>query len=196
MRLADLPIPSSPAASAAEEVLRHYSPPALVNHCLRAYLFAVAIAVQDGTDVDLELLYVSSLLHDLGLEAEFDNATLPFENAGGHVAWVFTAGAGWPAARRQRAADVIVAHMQGADPGDAEGQLLDLSTGLDISGRNVDRWPAELLAEVVAAYPRLDLATRFAACFRDQGARKPDSTAGAAADGIADRLAANPLERL
>jgi hypothetical protein len=198
MRLADLPIPSTPAACLAEEVLTEYSAPALVNHCHRSYLFAVARASLDGLQVDAELLYVSALLHDIGLEPAFDSHTLPFEQAGGHVAWVFAAGAGWPAERRRRAAGIVVAHMVGTDVAvDPEGHLLDVATGLDIGGRAADSWPEALLAELVAAHPRLDLAPRFTACFREQAARKPDSTAGRAVQsGIAERLAANPLENL
>jgi hypothetical protein len=198
MRLADIPIPTSSAATAAAEVLAEYSPPALVNHCVRSYLFAASLAPVEGLDVDHELLYVSSMLHDIALEPAFDSHTLPFEDAGGHVAWVFAAGAGWPVERRRRAAGIIVAHMRGTDPAvDPEGHLLDLATGLDISGRNADRWPADLVAEIVAAHPRLDLVERFLACFRDQAARKPASTAGqAVAGGMAERVAANPLNRL
>ena len=198
MRLADLPLPTTPAATLADEVLHRFSPPALVNHCHRAYRLAAVLALQDGLDVDWELLYVSSLLHDLALEPEFDNHALPFEQAGGHLAWVFAAGAGWTVERRDHAAAVIVAHMVGTDPAvDAEGNLLDLATGLDISGRNLERWPEPLLVELLAQFPRLDLTERFAACFRDQAERKPDSSAGQAVrSGLTDRLAANPLQAL
>jgi hypothetical protein len=198
MHLTDLPIPRTTAARTAAEVVAEYSPPALVNHCHRAYLFAASLARIERLPVDDELLYVASLLHDLGLEPAFDSHTLPFEVAGGHLAWVFTAGAGWPAQRRARAAEIIVAHMQGTDVAvNPEGDLLDRATGLDISGRNLARWPSELVAEILGKYPRLDLGDRFVACFRDQAARKPSSTAAAAVgSGIAERIAANPLEQI
>ena len=198
MRLADIPVPSTPAATAAVEVVTEYSAPGLVNHCHRAYLFAAAAADLDGVAIDHELLFVASMLHDLALEPAFDSHTLPFENAGGHVAWVFTAGAGWPPARRSRAAGVIVAHMQGTDPKkDPEGDLLLRSTGLDIVGRDIDRLPAELVAEIMAAQPRLDLADRFLACQLDQASRKPDTTSAAIVRaGLAELLASNPLEQL
>jgi hypothetical protein len=198
MRLADIPVPSTAAAEAAAEVVAQYSAPALVNHCIRAYLFAAARAQLDGLPVDFELLYVSAMLHDIGLEPAFDSHTIAFEQAGGHVAWVFAAGAGWPAERRRRAAGVIVAHMIGADPAiDPEGHLLDIATGLDISGRDAEGWPGELLAEIVSAYPRLDLVDRFLACFRDQAERKPASSAAEAMrGGLPDRITVNPLDRL
>jgi hypothetical protein len=198
MRLADIPVPDTAAAAAALEVVTEFSPPALVNHCVRSYLLAASLAELEQAGVDSELLYVSSLLHDLALEPAFDNHALAFEEAGGHVAWVFAAGAGWPAERRTRAAGIIVAHMQGADPAvDMEGYLLDVATGLDISGRNMQRWPHELLVEMMAAYPRLDLAERFTACFAEQAARKPESTAAIAVrSGIARNITENPLEKL
>jgi hypothetical protein len=196
-QLAGIPIPSTAAAATAFEVVAHFSPPALVNHCVRSYLLAASLGAAERLDVDHELLYVASMLHDLTLEPAFDNHALPFEDAGAHLAWVFTAGAGWPERRRERAGEIIIAHMRGTDPAvDPEGHLLDLATGLDISGRGADRWPQALLREIVRAHPRLDLASRFTACFREQAARKPQSTAALAVqNGIAEGLAANPLEQ-
>jgi hypothetical protein len=78
---------------------------------------------------------------------------------------------------------------------DAEGHLLCEGTGLDISGRGPDRWPAGFRAEVVERYPRLGLPAEFVAAFREQARRKPGCAAAAAvASGIGDRIAANPLD--
>jgi len=78
---------------------------------------------------------------------------------------------------------------------DPEGHLLERATSLDISGRRLDEWPAPLRADVLEAWPRLDLAERFTACFADQAARKPDSAAAAAMrSGLGERIAANPLK--
>jgi hypothetical protein len=184
MRLSDVPVPATPAAGAAAEVVERFSPPALVNHCWRSYYLAGALAVQDQLDVDWELLHVTSLLHDLSLEAAFDNHSLPFEDAGGHLAWLFAAGAGWTLERRDHAAAVIVAHMRGTDPAiDPEGHLLDVATGLDISGRAIESWPSPFLHELLERYPRLDLGERFITCFRDQTASpsRPRPTPCAAA---------------
>ena len=198
MTLSELEIPDTPACRAALEVATAYCSPALLNHSVRAYLWAAAYAATRGIRFDAELLYVSAMLHDLALVKEFDNHSVPFEEAGGHVAWVFGAGAGWPVARRQRAAEVIVRHMWdavdvGADP---EGHLLELSTGMDISGRRTEDIPADLRRDVLARYPRAGLAEEFVACFRDQAARKPGSLAATfVARGFAARVAANPLDR-
>ncbi|MGW1376342.1 HD domain-containing protein [Streptomyces sp. NPDC002446] len=197
MTMDDLVIPETLACRAALEVARTYCSPALFHHSVRAYLWAAAYAKANGTAFDAELLYVSAMLHDLGLVKEFDSHTVPFEEAGGHVAWVFAAGAGWPVERRVRASEVIVRHMwdevdAAVDP---EAHLLVFSTSLDISGRSADALPADLRAEVVERYPRLGLGEEFLACFRSQAERKPDSSAAQCIrEGIGARIAANPLD--
>lgn len=194
----DIVLPRTPAAVAALEVATAYCSPSLLNHCTRSFVWAASYAGQHHITYDAELLYVAAMLHDIGLVKEFDSHTVAFEDAGGHVAWVFGAGAGWSAQRRTRLAEVIVRHMWDAvdvtvDP---EGHLLELATGLDISGRNVDAWPTAFRAEVVAALPRLSLGREFLACFTDQAARKPDSSAARAVrSGVGDRIAANALDQ-
>lgn len=197
MRLTDLSLPDTPATRAATEALDHFCAPVLVHHCWRSAALAAARARLTGLVVDEELLLVAALLHDLALEPAFDSHTLDFEVAGGALVWLFTAGAGWEPDRRGRCAAAVVAHMRGTDPEqDPEGHLLDLATGLDISGRGLDDWPAELVADLLERWPRLDLAERFGACAADQARRKPTSTAARMmADGWAERIAGNPLDR-
>ncbi len=176
--------------------MRAYSPDALVNHCLRSYLWGASLGLASGIAFDAELLFVSAMVHDIALEAAFDNYSLPFKEAGGHVAWVIGAGAGWATGRRVRAAEVIIRHMwdevdRRQDP---EGYLLMRATGLDISGRDVEEWPAALRDDVVQRYPRLDLVERFVERFQHQARRKPVCLAARyVSDGIAERLRSNPL---
>jgi hypothetical protein len=197
MQMIDIAIPQTGPAQRALEVAAAFSSEALVNHCERSYLWAAALGIERGMTFDAELLYVAAMLHDIGLTPSFDNHALPFEIAGGHVGWVFGAGVGWDAHRRERIGEIIVRHMWDAvDPAvDPEGYLLEVATGLDVSGRNPGWWPASLRLEVVAALPRLDLATEFTACFLAEGDRKPaSSTASLVARGIAGRIATNPLD--
>ena len=198
MHLDDITPPATLAARAAYEFSAERQSPAMLNHCIRSWLWAVGFAELDGRDdADRELLYVAALLHDLGLVEEFDNVTLSYEDAGGHVAAALTAGAGWPAERRQRVHDVIVRHnWPSVDPAlDVEGNLLEIATGLDISGFRADALPLSFQEEVLAAYPRLTLAAEFGACVTDQAARKPTTQAARiVANGVERKLAANPLE--
>ena len=199
MDLTSLAPPPTPATELALEVSTRFSPTALVHHCRRSYLFAAAFGLQQGISFDAELLFVAAMLHDIGLTDAFDNHAVDFETAGGHVAWVFAAGAGWSPERRGRAALAIVDHMRDdVDPVvDPEGHLLAAATSLDISGRRPEAWTAEFRHAVVTEFPRLDLATRFLRCFEAQAARKPTSTAAESVrSGLARRLRSNLLEGL
>ncbi|MFS0793380.1 HD domain-containing protein [Microbacterium sp. 1P10AE] len=200
MRLSDVIAPDTAAARGALALAQHYQSPAITAHALRSWLWAEAFALVDGIEgVDHELLYVAAVLHDIGTVTEFDNHTLSYEHAGGHVGIALTAGAGWDTARRARVLDVIVRHnWPRVDPGmDAEGYLLETATGLDISGARPDALPREFVREVLAAHPRGALAAEFGACVVDQAERKPDTAARRLVDGgVLDKLAANPLERI
>ena len=199
MHLADISAPDTTAARAALEFASAYHSRSLLNHCVRSWLWAVAFAEQEGRGpFDEELLYVAALLHDIGLVEEFDNHTLAFEDAGGHVAIALTTGAGWNGNRRRRVHEVIERHMWlSVDPEeDLEGYLLEIATGLDISGARADALPREFQDEVLTAHPRLDLATEFAACVTDQARRKPESSSARIVEGGVERkLRENPLER-
>ena len=197
MTLDEVVVPDTAASAAAFEVASAYQSPALLNHSLRAYVWAAAHGMTRGIGFDPELLYVAALFHDLGLVPAFDSHAVPFEEAGGHVARVFAAGAGWPAGRRERLAEVIIRHMQprvdvSVDP---EGYLLARATETEIIGTNVSDFSAGFRAEVLERYPRLDITESFLACFEGQAKRKPDSPAAVSVrSGLSTRMAGNSLD--
>lgn len=200
MRIADFPRPDTLAARGALALANEYQSPAMTAHGVRSWLWAEAFAViEERREVDHELLYVAALLHDIGVVTEYDNHTISYEHAGGHVGVALTAGAGWPADRRNRVLDVIVRHnWVRVDPEiDVEGYLLEIATGLDISGSRPDALPEEFLREVLAAHPRGALAQEFGACVSDQAERKPATAARRLVDaGVISKLENHPLEQL
>lgn len=194
---ADVLIPDTIASSRALEVASAYLSPALLSHSRRVYAWAAADGRQQHIAYDAELLFVAAMFHDLSLVPQFDSHTVSFEEAGGHVARVFAAGAGWPSERRERLGEVIVRHMWlDVDPDDdPEGHLLARAAGLDIVGRNLDELSPTFRDGVLRQCPRLGLAEEFLACFAAQAARKPSSSAARAMEsGLATRIAANPLD--
>jgi cyanamide hydratase family protein with HD domain len=200
MQIADFPRPDTPAAHGAVALATQYQSTAINAHAIRSWFWAEAFAVvEELQDVDHELLYVAAILHDIGTVTEYDNNTISYEHAGGHVGVALTAGAGWAAGRRQRVLEVIVRHnWPSVDPVfDAEGHLLEVATGLDISGAQPDALPKEFLREVLAAHPRGDLAQEFSSCVLDQAERKPTTAARRLVDsGLVRKLHDNPLEQL
>ncbi|KOU40154.1 HD domain-containing protein [Streptomyces sp. WM6378] len=197
-RIAGVAMPGGRACEAARAVCAEYADEALYHHSVRAYVFGAAYAQERQLAFDAELLYVSALLHDLALTDPFDSHRLPFEEAGGHLARVFTAGLGWDAARRDRAAEIIVLHMRDDVPAaqDVESHLLQIGTTADVSGGTLDAFGTEFRAELLREYPRVGFGAAFVGLFRDQAARKPDcAAAGLVAGDWPDRVVANPLER-
>lgn len=187
----------SASARAAFQIASEYADTDLLAHSVRSYAFGADYAQRHGLEYDAELLCVSALLHDLGLTAPFDSHTLPFEEAGGHVTRVLTAGLGWPAARRARAAEVIVLHMRDdvTAAEDMESHLLQVGTSADVSGLRLSEFDPSFTAELLAAHPRGDFGASFLALVEDQAKRKPDCAAAAyVAGGAALRIAANPLD--
>jgi len=170
--------PPSPVAALALEAARQWCSPDLVNHCLRSWVWAAALAQRNAIAYDAELLYVATMLHDIGVTEHFDANATPFEVAGGAVGWVFAAGAGWAPERRRRVAEIIERHMWvSVDPAmDAEGHLLEAATSIDVAGAGIDQLDAAFLRNVTAALPRGDFSATFAAAIHDQAVRKPGST--------------------
>jgi hypothetical protein len=189
--------PVTPAAEAALSVATRFCSPALLNHCVRSYLWGAMYGTAHGIAFDDELYYVAALLHDIGLTETFDSHRLPFEEAGGRLAWVFGVAAGWPAKRAARVSEIIVLHMRDdvAPADDPESHLLQVATTWEAAGRRPEEFPPDARAEILARYPRLGFGAEFLACFEDQARRKPGSVAAASVDkGLAGRIAANPLE--
>lgn len=198
MKLAELPEANTRAVRLACEVMRRYASPAMANHAARSACWARAIGHAEHLDFDVELLQVAALLHDLGLEEPFDSHRCSFEQSGGEVSWVFAAGADWPEPRRDRLVEVIVRHMWTAVKVDydVEGHLLERATAFDIAAAGWDLIDPALRAEVLAAWPPLDITERFLSCFNDQAERKPNSAAARSmASGLPARMASHPMLR-
>ncbi|NMO55584.1 HD domain-containing protein [Actinoplanes sp. TBRC 11911] len=191
-------LPEGHAAEAARLVCTEYADTALYHHSVRSYLFGAAWAEAAGFEFDRELFFVSAMLHDLALTAPFDSHTLAFEEAGGHLARVFTAGLGWPARRRDRVAELIVLHMRDdvSPQVDVESRMLQVGTSADVSGTGVESFDPAFREALVRDYPRLGFADAFVRLFQDQAVRKPGCAAAELVVGDwAQRTRSNPLDR-
>lgn len=200
VEVAGVRVPVGRAAKAAQTVCAEYADEALYHHCARSYFFGAAWAQARGlgSDFDRELFFVAAMLHDLALTPPFDSHTLAFEEAGGHLARVFTAGLGWPAERRDRTAELIVLHMRDdvAPEVDLESRLLQVGTSADVSGTGLEAFAPSFVDTLVEAYPRRGFAHSFVHLFKDQAERKPGCAAAELVAGEwAERTSSHALDK-
>jgi hypothetical protein len=154
--------PDTPVTRAALRLCEAASPPWLVNHCLRAYLWA-RLLDERARSFDDEATYVAILLHDLGLTKQYrlspTSTQQCFTAAGADVAYALATQHGWPDRRAALAADAIALHLNVtiAERHGPEAWLVRAGSGADVAGLGLHRLTSSTVAAVVRRHPRLEL---------------------------------------
>jgi hypothetical protein len=161
--IAGVRVPDTPLISRAMEYARRHSEPFLFNHVMRSWLFGVMIAEQAKVAHDMEVLAVATLLHDVGLAKEF-SGPLRFEVESANAARKFAQGEGVDERRAQLIWDGVALNSTPsiALHKEIEVSLCTAGIGLDWGGFGYESLSAARIAEVVGAFPRLDMKQRFA----------------------------------
>jgi hypothetical protein len=148
--------PDSVLCQRATALVAELSPDFLFNHCARSFLFADAIGKRDGLQYDRELLYLSAMLHDLGLTDAYVGADQRFELEGADRARAFLVEGGLDARKADVVWDAIalnstfgIALRKGP-----ETALAHLGVSADFLGTRLDGVGPERVAQIVAEYPR------------------------------------------
>ncbi len=151
----DIKVPDSSIARQAEELARTVSSAVLFNHVMRCYYFGELFAQKEGKKVDSELMFLSAVLHDLGLT---DHARGPhrFEIEGAAAARTFLVEKGVSEGRAQLVWDNIALHTWDMNMfrGDTS-RLGQLGLSYDVNGAGGAKLDPTDVAEVVGRYPRL-----------------------------------------
>jgi HD domain len=189
--------PDSSVAREARELCATVSPSFLVNHAARTFAWGCMLARADQVAFDRELLYVASLLHDLGLTEAFDGPRC-FEHESASAAERFARQRGWDPERRFALAEAIRLHMQArVVPEDgAEAYLLAAATSCDVTGWRYQDLDPDQMAKVLQVAPREGFGPGFAGLFADQARRKPGCMADAyVKQGLLERIVRAPFEQ-
>lgn len=176
------PFPDSDPCVASAAYLAELAKPAMVFHCQRTYRFALALGEKVGLRPDLEVLYISSLLHDLGLEPRFAQADGDFEDVGGRAAAEFLLARRAPSKLADAVREAIEVHTQVTTAEDpvAERALLHMGAMVDVVGMRLDQLPEATLREILERHPRLDCKDMLVEALSKQVELKPDSRIAAA----------------
>jgi HD domain len=191
-----MPVPDSTLARRSRELIADVAAPFLVNHSVRSYAWAVELARHDRLRFDPEILYVSSMLHDIGLVPAYDLGGC-FEVDSAIAAEGLVRQAGEPEARAHAIYDVIALHNNETLPPDAASEVVLLwdSTGVDVTGDRLNDVRPAIIPGLLAAYPRLDFKREFAALFVDQASRKPTCPAAEMVNnGMLEAIAQSPFD--
>lgn len=178
--VAGITIPDSTIAKQATELLLEHGTEFIYNHSLRVFLFSSLNGQRSGLQYDAELLYVSSVFHDLGLVPHYSSADKRFEVDGANAARDFLKGHGLSPASLQLVWDTIALHTT---VGIAEYKeplvaLMNSGVGLDVVGKGYEHLSAEQREAIISAFPRDNFKQKIIPTFFSGFAHKTDTTYG------------------
>jgi hypothetical protein len=185
--------PSSVLTQAAEEHAQRHLSPVLLNHSYRTYMFGMALAALMNLDLDDELLFAATMLHDVGLSGPRQSED--FTLAGARAARDVADAVGLSSAATTTVCDAITLHHSPGvtlDDGPV-AYLLSAGAGIDVLGLRSWKLPPALLEDAVMNWPRLGFKREFGQLWRAEADAVPEGRAqflrryGAA--GLAIRLA-------
>ena len=151
----------SEIARMATELSRTVSPPYLFNHAVRTFLFGSLVGRALGQKFDDELLYLSCILHDLGLTERFQGDD-PFEIQGAEAAKRFLEEHAYARERIEIVWDGIAMHVspigQFKQP---EIALVGEGAGADVVEPDASQIKKPDVEEILRAFPRLKFKDAF-----------------------------------
>ncbi|WP_117215617.1 HD domain-containing protein [Allorhizocola rhizosphaerae] len=169
-----MPTPDTALTRAADALLTTASPPLLVNHCKRTFIFATAL-LHRGYDV--EALYVASMLHDLGMTASYEDGVTPFERRGAEAAADALRALDADSEFVSLVHDAIALHLEVTTAKDPRPEVAGVSLGaaVDVLGLRLDQIPPKVLTEALERFPRGDLKPFLIEAMQREARLKPHS---------------------
>ena len=155
--IAGIRIPDSSVAAAAADLVRTVSTPTLYNHCVRTYLFAALSFKKSATKFDEELVFLASILHDLGLVDAYMTDAERFEVDGADAAVAFLQQWHLPPNQLETVWDAIALHTSIGIVSRKRPDIaaVSLGSGADMGGIGLDQLAQADINEVLLYLPRL-----------------------------------------
>jgi len=184
-------VPDSDHAKKAEKAAKAICQDFIFAHCHRTYCFGALLAARDGIKLDREVLFIASILHDLGLSEKHKDDPGSFEWVGARLAHKFCIDEGVLEERAELIHNAIALHSSVgiADKLTPEIATLHLGAGVDLFGTRIDEVPTGALSQILKKYPRDEFKACIGGCLQHQARTKPGSYfAAPAALGINKRI--------
>lgn len=176
-RIAGIEVPDSAMARDAMRLALTTEHAQIFNHSMRTFLFAELIANAMHVRHDSELVFVASILHDLGLTARFMSAENRFEADGANAARDLMKNHGAADPAIETVWDAIALHDNGglAKWKRAEVMLVNAGVSADFGG-DLDTLQREHVVEVLSHAPRDGFIEAFLPAVAAVAAKKPNAT--------------------
>jgi hypothetical protein len=147
--------PDTQLCAEAAELVQAASPDFLFGHCLRSWHFATVLAERHGVAHDAEVLYLGTIMHDLGL-VDGLHGPVRFEVAGANQARDELLARGLDPARADVVWDLIALHTSVgiAEHAGPEVALAHMGISVDVVGRWAEEIPAQDVDAILALAPR------------------------------------------
>ena len=174
--IAGVSVPDLPLITEVLEYAQKLSEPYLFNHAMRSWLFAAKIGHIKAIDCDHEVVAVGTILHDIGLTAGVSGSNR-FEVDGADAALSFhqrTRPLGSP-----RTADLDLVALN-STPSIALHKEAEVAVGTMGIGPRLWRYlalgadPPADIAEILSAFPRLEMKHRFSETCRHLVTARPE----------------------
>ncbi|WP_127497409.1 HD domain-containing protein [Paenibacillus glycanilyticus] len=178
--IADIKIPDSKLAVEAAELLREHGDDLLWNHSNRVFLFGAMKGNLNQIKYDPELLYISSLFHDIGLTPAFRSEDKRFEVDGANAVRDFLTSRGVSEEFIRLAWDAVALHstIGIVEYKEAEVALMNFGVGYDVVGKSFELISTEAREQVVKHFPRDNFKHGILHAFLDGFKHKPETTYG------------------
>jgi HD domain len=150
--------------------------PVVAAHCERSYQFAAAFAVTDGAEVDDEVLYLGTVLHDVGLSHAAQGSER-FEVRGANLVRTLLLDHEMERDRVANVWDCIAMHASTAlaRHKSPETRYANRGIALDVRGSGDEALEPALVRAVLDHWPRHDFPAEFEAVLADEVRAHPDS---------------------
>jgi hypothetical protein len=141
-----------------------------MGHNYRTYAFGRVLVPED---LDEEVSFVASMLHDIGLVDEHLGTT-SFEVVGAEVAARFLESCGWPLDRIRLVEQAIVRHVELVPLAIPELRLVQAGAALDVAGLPTEALDLPEVVDIVLKHPRGSTAKDLRELVLAEIARQPD----------------------
>ena len=172
----DLIDPPATALGAEVRRLLDQCAPVVAGHSERSFQFAAAFAATDGVELDDEVLYLGTVLHDIGLSTAADGSER-FEVRGANFVREQLLDQGMERERVANVWDCIAMHASTplARHKSPETRYANRGIALDVRGSGAEVLEPALVRAVLDRWPRHDFPTEFEAVLADEVRAHPDS---------------------